>query len=44
LGVNNLGVLLPEMVAGLLSVIVVYYLVRRSFGTLAGLLAARTRS
>ncbi len=39
LGVNNLGLLLPELLAGLLSVVVVYQLVRRSFGTGAGLLA-----
>ncbi len=39
-GVNGFGVLLPEIVAGLLSVIVVYHLVRRSFGEVAGLLAA----
>ncbi len=40
LGVNTLGVLLPEILAGILSVIVVYYLVRRWFGDLAGLVAA----
>ncbi|MGE5141728.1 MAG: glycosyltransferase family 39 protein [Rudaea sp.] len=40
LGVNGLGVLLPEILAGLLSVVVVYHLVRRSFGTAAGLIAA----
>ncbi len=41
-GVNGFAVLLPEIVAGLLSVVVVYHLVRRSFGTMAGLLAALT--
>ncbi len=40
LGINALGLLLPEIVAGLLSVILVYHLVRRSFGTMAGLIAA----
>lgn len=40
LGVNGFAVLLPEIVAGLLSVIVLYHLVRRSFGAAAGLLAA----
>lgn len=39
-GVNTWGVLLPELVSGLLSVVVLYHLVRRSFGTTAGLLAA----
>ncbi len=39
-GVNGFAVLLPEIVAGLLSVVVIYHLVRRSFGTAAGLLAA----
>ncbi len=40
LGVNGLGVMLPQIMAGILSVVVVYHLVRRSFGTIAGLLAA----
>ncbi len=39
-GVNGFGVLLPQLLAGVLSVMVVYHLVRRSFGTTAGLLAA----
>jgi 4-amino-4-deoxy-L-arabinose transferase-like glycosyltransferase len=39
LGVNGLGVLLPQIIAGILSVIVVYYLVRRWFGAAAGLVA-----
>lgn len=39
LGVNGLGVMLPQLIAGVLSVIVVYHLVRRSFGEFAGLLA-----
>ena len=38
-GLNGFGVLLPQIVAGILSVIVVYHLVRRSFGPVAGLLA-----
>ncbi len=40
LGVNGFAVVLPQIIAGLLSVVVVYHLVRRSFGTIAGLLAA----
>jgi len=40
LGVNGLGVLLPQILAGILSVVLIYHLVRRSFGTAAGLLAA----
>jgi 4-amino-4-deoxy-L-arabinose transferase-like glycosyltransferase len=39
-GVNTLGLLLPQLVAGMLSVVVLYHLVRRSFGTAAGLVAA----
>ncbi len=39
-GVSAFGVLLPEIVAGLLSIMVVYHLVRRSYGTIAGLVAA----
>ncbi len=39
-GVNTFSILLPEIIAGILSVIVIYHLVRRSFGTVAGLLAA----
>jgi 4-amino-4-deoxy-L-arabinose transferase-like glycosyltransferase len=40
LGVNAYGLLMPQILAGLASVVVVYHLVRRSFGTTAGLLAA----
>jgi 4-amino-4-deoxy-L-arabinose transferase-like glycosyltransferase len=40
LGVSGFSVVLPEILAGIFSVIVLYHLVRRSFGTLAGLLAA----
>lgn len=40
LGVNGFSVVLPQILAGILSVIVIYHLVRRSFGTVAGLLAA----
>jgi len=40
-GVNGFGVLLPQMLAGMLSVVVIYHLVRRSFGVAAGLLAAQ---
>jgi 4-amino-4-deoxy-L-arabinose transferase-like glycosyltransferase len=39
-GVNTFGLLLPEILAGLLAVVLVYHLVRRSFGTVPGLLAA----
>ena len=39
-GVNTFGLLLPEILAGILSVILVYHLVERSFGAVAGLLAA----
>ncbi len=39
-GVNGFGLLLPQIVAGILSVIVVYHLVRRGFGAAAGLVAA----
>lgn len=39
LGVNTLGLLLPEILAGIASAILVYYLVRRSFGAAAGLVA-----
>ena len=39
-GVSGFSVVLPEILAGILSVIVLYHLVRRSFGTVAGLLAA----
>ncbi len=40
LGVNTLGLLLPQILAGVAACLVVYHLVRRSFGTTAGLLAA----
>jgi hypothetical protein len=40
LGVNGFAVVLPQILAGLGSVVVLYHLVRRSFGTAAGLLAA----
>lgn len=40
LGVNSLGLLLPEIVAGIVSVIVLYHLAQRRFGTVAGLVAA----
>jgi len=39
-GVNTLGVLLPELLAGVLSVVVLYHLVQRRAGKLAGLIAA----
>ena len=40
LGVGGFSVVLPEILAGIFSVIVLYHLVKRSFGTVAGLLAA----
>lgn len=40
LGVNGFAMLLPEILAGLASVAVLYHLVRRSFGIAAGWLAA----
>ncbi len=40
LGVNGFSVLLPELLAGTFSVVVLYYLVRRSFGVMPALLAA----
>jgi 4-amino-4-deoxy-L-arabinose transferase-like glycosyltransferase len=39
-GFSGLSLLLPQAVAGVLSVALVYHLVRRSFGTVAGLVAA----
>lgn len=42
LGMSGFSVLLPELIAGVLSVIVLYHLVRRSFGTVPGLVAALT--
>jgi 4-amino-4-deoxy-L-arabinose transferase-like glycosyltransferase len=40
LGVNGFAVLLPQLLAGTISVAVLYHLVRRSFGVVPGLLAA----
>src|SRR6266487_3364429 len=40
LGVNGFAVVLPQLLAGVGSVILLYHLVRRWFGTAAGLLAA----
>ncbi|GAC1614626.1 MAG: glycosyltransferase family 39 protein [Ktedonobacteraceae bacterium] len=39
-GFSPFSVLLPQAVAGVLSVFLLYYLVRRHFGVMAGLLAA----
>ncbi len=39
-GVNGFSVVLPQILAGISSVIVLYYLVRRPFGIAAGLLSA----
>ncbi len=49
LGVNGwsraagFAVVLPQIIAGLLSVVLIYHLVRRSFGAVAGLLGAACR-
>ncbi len=39
-GFSPFSVLLPQAIAGVLSVLLLYYLVRRHFGVIAGLLAA----
>jgi len=39
-GFNAFSILLPQALAGVLSVVLLYYLVRRHFGVVAGLLAA----
>src|ERR1700730_11212655 len=39
-GFNSVSILLPSALAGVLSVVLLYYLVRRHFGVGAGLLAA----
>ncbi|MCG8352833.1 MAG: glycosyltransferase family 39 protein [Chloroflexales bacterium] len=39
-GVNGFAVMLPQILAGILSVLLLYHLVRRSLGTAAGLIAA----
>src|SRR5829696_7824932 len=39
-GFNGLSLLLPQAIAGILSVALLYHLVRRAFGVVAGLLAA----
>lgn len=39
-GFNGLTLLLPQAIAGVLCVVLIYYLVRRTFGPVAGLLAA----
>jgi 4-amino-4-deoxy-L-arabinose transferase-like glycosyltransferase len=38
-GINSFGLLLPQLLAGSLAVLLVYHLVRRSYGSGAGLLA-----
>ncbi len=40
LGVNGFAVVLPQIIAGILSVVLLFHLVRRSFGSIAGLIAA----
>src|SRR5918911_5540416 len=40
LGVNGFAVVLPQILAGIFSVILLFHLVRRWFGNVAGLLAA----
>jgi 4-amino-4-deoxy-L-arabinose transferase-like glycosyltransferase len=42
LGINSYSLLLPQILAGIGSIILVYHLVQRSFGQVAGLLAALT--
>jgi 4-amino-4-deoxy-L-arabinose transferase-like glycosyltransferase len=39
-GVNTLGVLLPEILAGLVSILILYHLVKEYFGSTAGTIAA----
>jgi 4-amino-4-deoxy-L-arabinose transferase-like glycosyltransferase len=39
-GVNGFGLLLPEILSGILSIVALYHLVNRSFGVVPGLLAA----
>src|SRR6266566_8042414 len=39
-GFNAVSILVPQALAGVLSVLLLYYLVRRHFGVVAGLLAA----
>ncbi|NJP06820.1 MAG: glycosyltransferase family 39 protein [Chloroflexaceae bacterium] len=39
-GLNGVAVLLPQIIAGILSVCVLYHLVKRTYGVPAGLLAA----
>jgi len=39
-GFSSVSILLPQALAGVLSVLLLYYLVRRHFGVVAGLLAA----
>lgn len=39
-GVTTFGVLLPQLLAGIASVVIVYHLIQRKFGKLAGLVAA----
>ena len=39
-GLNPVSILLPQALAGVLSVLLLYHLVRRHFGVVAGLLAA----
>ena len=38
-GVNGFAVVLPQILAGLGSIVVLYHLIRRKYGTVAGLLA-----
>lgn len=40
LGFNSFSILLPQAIAGVLAVLLLYYLVQRHFGVVAGLLAA----
>lgn len=40
LGVNSWGLLLPQAIAGVISVFILYLIVKRAFGNAAGLIAA----
>jgi len=41
-GINGFALALPQALAGVLSVLLLYVIVKRQFGTLAGLIAAAT--
>ncbi len=41
-GFNSIGILLPEAIAGVISVILIYIIVKRSFGNISALISALT--